>query len=138
MSRMSRRPLSSPIGRAPAEQNLMPLYWAGLCDAVNIAPGASREPEAKYNRSVEPRPRSTTSSPWLVTPSPNAATMPTPDGRMSRATSTRVAPGWALGHEAGEGHADRPGDPLVELLGDHAPHVVGLEDGIQVRHGARA
>ena len=29
-------------GRAPARQNLMPLYCAGLCEAVNMAPGASR------------------------------------------------------------------------------------------------
>ena len=41
------RPESMPTGRAPARQNLMPLYWAGLCEAVNMAPGAPRLPEAK-------------------------------------------------------------------------------------------
>ena len=47
ISSISPRPVSTPIGRAPARQSLMPLYWAGLCDAVNITPGASRNPEAK-------------------------------------------------------------------------------------------
>ncbi len=56
-------------------------------------PGASSDPAAKYSRSVEARPRSTTSSPCEQTPSANAATISTPEGRMSRATSTRVAPG---------------------------------------------
>ena len=46
-SRMSMRPLSSPTGRAPDRQNFTPLYWAGLCDAVNTAPGALRWPDAK-------------------------------------------------------------------------------------------
>ena len=41
----------------------MPLYCAGLCEAVNIAPGASRCPDAKYKKSVDPMPRSTTSVP---------------------------------------------------------------------------
>ena len=36
----------------------MPLYCAGLWDAVNMAPGASSRPAAKYTRSVETRPRS--------------------------------------------------------------------------------
>ncbi len=36
---ISTRPVSSPTGRAPARHNLMPLYWAGLCEAVNMAPG---------------------------------------------------------------------------------------------------
>ena len=58
----------------------MPLYWAGLCEAVNIAPAASSDPAAKYSRSVEPSPRSTTSMPCERTPSANAATMSTPDG----------------------------------------------------------
>ena len=34
-------------GRAEARHILMPLYWAGLWLAVNIAAGASRSPEAK-------------------------------------------------------------------------------------------
>ena len=40
-------PVSSPMGLAPARQSLMPLYSAGLCEAVNIAPGASKWPAAK-------------------------------------------------------------------------------------------
>ena len=45
-SRMSTRPLSCPTGRAPARHILIPLYWAGLWLAVNIAPGWSRAPLA--------------------------------------------------------------------------------------------
>ena len=47
VSRISPRPVSIPTGRAPDRQNLMPLYWAGLCDAVNMAPGMSSVPAAK-------------------------------------------------------------------------------------------
>jgi hypothetical protein len=91
--RISARPVSWPIGRAPARHILMPLYRAGLWDAVNIAPGASRWPAAKYTRSVDARPRSTTSSPWRCTPSAKAAARSTPLSRMSRATSTRSGAG---------------------------------------------
>ncbi len=50
----------------------MPLYCAGLCEAVNMAPGASRLPDAKYSSSVDVRPMSSTSAPAMVTPSANA------------------------------------------------------------------
>lgn len=40
-------PVSWPTGRALARHSLMPLYWAGLWLAVNIAPGQSSLPEAK-------------------------------------------------------------------------------------------
>ena len=60
---ISARPVSCPTARAPLRQNFTPLYCAGLCDAVNIAPGASSVPAAKYTRSVDARPRSTTSTP---------------------------------------------------------------------------
>ena len=46
VARISARPLSMPTGLAPARQNLTPLYCAGLCDAVNIAPGRSSTPAA--------------------------------------------------------------------------------------------
>ena len=46
-SRISARPLSRPIGVAPARHILMPLYCAGLWLAVNITPGCPRCPEAK-------------------------------------------------------------------------------------------
>ncbi len=90
-SRITSSPLSSPIGRAPARHILIPLYCAGLCDAVSVAPGAAKWPAAKNSRSVEARPRSTTSRPWLVTPRAKAADSSTPDGRMSRASTTRPA-----------------------------------------------
>ena len=40
------RPVSWPTGAAPARHILMPLYRAGLCEAVNIAPGRSSAPLA--------------------------------------------------------------------------------------------
>src|SRR5690606_5501397 len=87
-SRMRASPLSWPIGRAPARQSFTPLYSAGLWLAVNIAPGRSRLPEAKYSRSVEPRPTSITPAPPAWMPSANAAANPGEDSRMSRATTT--------------------------------------------------
>ena len=61
----------------------MPLYCAGLWLAVNIAAGASSDPAAKYTRSVEASPTSTTSAPASVAPSMKAFTSGTDDGRMS-------------------------------------------------------
>ena len=85
-----------PIGRAPAWHNLMPLYCAGLCDAVNIAAGESSDPAAKYTRSVDASPMSTTSRPCSITPVANASTNSGPLGRMSRPISTRsVFTNWA-------------------------------------------
>ncbi len=46
-SRIASRPVSLPIGDAPARHILIPLYAAGLWLAVNITPGSSRWPEAK-------------------------------------------------------------------------------------------
>ena len=46
-SRIVARPVSAPMGAAPARHSLIPLYFAGLWLAVNIAPGTSRAPEAK-------------------------------------------------------------------------------------------
>ena len=86
MAWISARPVSRPMGRAPDLHSLSPLYRAGLCEAVNMAPGASRLPAAKYRRSVEARPRSTTATPSDRTPSAKACDSSTPDSRMSRAT----------------------------------------------------
>ena len=41
---ISLRPVSSPTGAAPSRHNLIPLYSAGLCDAVTITPGIDRLP----------------------------------------------------------------------------------------------
>src|SRR4051812_9282558 len=89
---MVARPESWPMGAAPARHILMPLYWAGLWLAVNIAPGRPREPAAKYSRSVEPRPASITSTPRLMTPSAKARESGTEDSRMSWAVTIAVAP----------------------------------------------
>ncbi len=88
MALMSAKPVSAPTGRAPDRQSLTPLYCAGLCDAVNMAPGAPKRPAAKYTRSVDTSPTSMTSTPWDIKPSAKAATSSTPDGRMSRPTRT--------------------------------------------------
>ena len=87
-SRIVARPVSMPTGRAPDKQNLIPLYSAGLCEAVNIAPGASSLPAAKYTRSVLANPRSSTLMPREVTPLANEAARDSPVTRMSRATMT--------------------------------------------------
>ena len=111
----------------------MPLYWAGLCDAVNIAPGQSRCPEAKYKKSVEPMPRSTTSVPQARAPSAKAAASSVPDGRMSRATTEARLHG-----EGRERRTDRAAGRGVELVRDGAADVVGLEDRVEVGHGVQA
>ncbi len=47
MAWISASPVSRPMGRAPDWHSLSPLYLAGLWEAVNMAPGASRLPAAK-------------------------------------------------------------------------------------------
>ena len=91
-SRISASPVSSPIGAAAARHILIPLYPAGLCDAVNTAPGMSSWPEAKYIMSVATKPASTTSIPCSMSPVPKAAASSSPEGRMSRPTTTEWAP----------------------------------------------
>ena len=50
-----------------------------------------------------------------------------PDGRMSRPTSTRAGAG-----EAREPDPERVGDLGVDLVGNGAPDVVGLDDRVEV------
>ena len=69
------------------------------------------------------RPRSTTSAPSAVAPSAKAAESSTPGGPHVAAHQDAGGAG-----EAGEGGADGPGHGRVELVGDHAPDVVRLED----------
>ena len=89
---ISSSPVPAPMGDAPGPQSFMPLYPAGLCDAVNMAPGAPSIPEAKYTISVAHSPMSTTSTPAATTPSQKAPASSSPSGRMSRPTTTRAAP----------------------------------------------
>ncbi len=98
--RISTRPESWPIGAAPARHILMPLYCAGLWLAVNIAPGRSRLPAAKYSMSVDPSPASTTSRPRLSTPSAKARDNGIDESRMSCAVTTAVAPDSACTNSA--------------------------------------
>ncbi len=69
----------------------MPLYCAGLCEAVNIAPGSPSSPEAKYSWSVEQSPIRVTSAPWPAAPRAKAAERPGDDGRMSWPTTIESA-----------------------------------------------
>ena len=92
-SRIALSPVSEPIGDAPARQSLMPLYRAGLWLAVNIAPGTSSAPEAKYSMSVLARPMFTTSNPYAATPSANAAPRSGDAGRMPGPTPTTAVSG---------------------------------------------
>lgn len=92
MMRISDRPVSWPTGAAPARHILMPLYCAGLCEAVNIAPGRSRLPEAKYSWSVEQSPIRVTSAPSRAAPRANAPDRPGDEGRMSWPTTIASAP----------------------------------------------
>ncbi len=115
----------------------MPLYWAGLCDAVNMAPGASNVPAAKYIMSVDANPRSTTSRPWRCTPSRERGGQLDPAGPHVAGHEHPIGV-LGIGDEAGERRPDALGQIGVELLGHRAPHVVGLEDrgeGIEVGHG---
>jgi hypothetical protein len=68
------------------------LYRAGLWLAVNIAPGRSSRPEAKYSMSVVASPMCATPVPRDVTPSVNASTSDGDEGRASRPTTIEGAP----------------------------------------------
>ncbi len=116
-----------PIGRAPAWQSLMPLYCAGLCEAVNIAAGESRDPAAKYTRSVDASPMSMTSRPCSITPVAKASTSSGPLGRMSRPMSTRSV----VVDELGETDTERVRDLRIELVGHRTSDVIRLDDLIQ-------
>src|SRR5918996_1649848 len=91
-SRTCASPVSCPTGAAPARQSLIPLYWAGLWLAVNMAPGSPSRPLAKYSWSVDASPMWMTSAPREVTPSANAADSGSEDGRMSCPTTTAPGP----------------------------------------------
>src|SRR3954451_21679477 len=130
------------MGAAPARHILMPLYWAGLWLAVNIAPGTSSDPAAKYSRSVEPSPASITSTPRLITPSAKARDSGTDDSRMSCAVTTVRAPLSAVTNSAKAAPSPRAmaldpepaGDVLVPLVGYHPADVVGLDDRGELTH----
>ena len=100
MSRISVKPVSAPIGFAPARHNFTPLYCAGLCEAVSMAPGISKWPAAKKRRSVEASPKCTTSMPCPVAPRANASAKSGPDGRMSWAINTDDAPDESAANRA--------------------------------------
>ena len=129
---ISASPVSSPIGRAPARHSLMPLYWAGLCEAVNIARRGVERPggevdevggrqaevdhvEALVLHALGERRRQ------LDAARPHVAGHEHPRGRPS-----------ASSDEAGERGADAPAELGVELVGDGAPDVVGLEDRVEI------
>ena len=128
---MSARPVSRPIGRAPDRQSLSPLYCAGLCEAVNMAPGrvevARREVQEVGGGHAEV--------------DDVDALGPHPVGEGGRQLHPALA--HVAGHqdprragEAGHGPADGAAHVGVELVGHRAPHVVRLEDLVHAALGA--
>ena len=107
----------------------MPWYCGGLWDAVNIAPGRLRAPDAKYTRSVDTSPRSID-----VTSGVGDATDERGGHRLARHAHVASDEDGVV-HEVRERAADAVGGVLVELVRIHAADVVGLEDLRQVRHG---
>ena len=121
--------MSSPTGAAPARQSLMPLYCAGLWQAVNIAPGRVERARrrSRRGRSTPARGRRRR-RPRASTPSANAADESAPTTGACRApTRTRGGAG-----ERGEGVADRGGrSPSSSSSGTMPADVVGLEDRVE-------
>ena len=118
----------------PARQNFSPLYCFGLWLAVSITPGqverAAREVEEVGRGEAEvddvdalraSRPRRT----------PRRGSGD--ESRQSR--PSRIA---GRAGPVGEGRADPPREVRVELVGDDAADVVGLEDAVQVALRSRA
>ena len=70
----------------------MPLYWAGLWEAVNIAAGASSRPDGEVHEVGRGQPEVDDVGPGQLAPSANAAASGSDDGRMSRPTRTSAAP----------------------------------------------
>ena len=126
---ISRRPVSAPTGRAPARHSLIPLYWAGLWEAVNMAPGASRLPDAKYSSSVEVRPE--------VDDVDAGRGDPVGEGPASARRPTAACPGppAPVAHPAKRANAapTARARSVFELIGHGAADVVGLEDGGEQR-----
>ena len=123
---MAARPVSWPTARAPLRQNLTPLYCAGLCDAVNIAPGASRLPGGE----VDEVGRGQTEIDDV-----DALLVDTTNERLDefRARRAHVATDeHSRGvDKPGKGDAEGVGDVDVELLGDGAPYVIRLDDDVE-------
>ncbi len=95
MCLMSLSPVFSPTGRAFCPLILKPLYSGGLCEAVTwMPPQAPRWLMAKYTRGVSHMPMSTQLKPLASTPSIRWPAKLSLLGRMSRATTTRLALAW--------------------------------------------
>ena len=105
----------------------MPLYWAGLWLAVNIAPGRSSRPLAKYSWSVEHSPITVTSAPRAAAPRAKARDSAGEEGRMSWPTTIAVGAG-----DLDEGGAEELGERLVPLVRHDAAYVVRLHDLRQI------
>ncbi len=131
--RISASPVSWPTGEAPARHSLMPLYWAGLWLAVNIAPGQSRraarevervgadQADADDVRALRRR-TSAKASTSVGEDGPHVVTDDDPPPGRPERTATKAAP-------------TSRARVRVELVGDDATDVVRLDDLAQVAHG---
>ena len=102
------------------------MYSAGLCDAVNIAPGRSSVPGGEVQQVGRRQAEVDDVDALLQHPAVNASTSSGPDGRMSRATSSSSAPA-----KRAKATPSGVGDLGVELVGHRAADVVGLDDLIE-------
>ena len=106
----------------------MPLYWAGLWDAVNIAPGRVEPARGEVDEVGRRQPEVDDVDALRAHALGEAATSSTPDGRMSCADRARGRRPAKRAKAAPIARAMR----RVELVGDDAPDVVGLEDRVEV------
>ena len=117
----------------------MPLYWAGLWLAVNIAPGRPSEPGGEV-QAVGAREADQDDVAALLA---DALGEGGDQGGAGRAHVVRDDDGAGAAvargrpDDADEGGADLVGEVLVQLVGIRAAHVVGLDDRVEVSHPAR-
>ena len=93
---------------------------------MNIAPGASSAPAAKYSEVGRRQPEVDTSTPCSIRPSANASTSSSPGRAHVACDEHAVGAG-----EGGEADTEGVRDVSVELIGHRASDVVRLDDLIE-------
>ena len=124
--RISARPESMPIGRAPAWQSLMPLYCAGLCEAVNIAAGRVEGSGREVHQIGRRQPDVDDVDTLFHHPGSEGV-------EELRTARTHVATDEHSvgGDELGETDTKGVRDLRIELVGHRSPDVIRLDDLIQ-------